>query len=154
LAPEGLPVHSGADEARILSDWLARCRRWRPDIADRVAAPVAQVSAALAQSEAAPHPCHRDLHEKQILIHDGVAGLLDFDTLCLSDPALDGGNLLAHLFLAGLDERPLRAHLTQRGIALWRRAALLRLAMIYAFTAMPDATLDRLIEEARPHAPD
>lgn len=148
LDPAGLPVHSGADEARILSDWLARCQRWRPELAARIAAPIANVRAALEQTSAALCPCHRDLHEKQILVSDGVAGLLDFDTLCLSDPALDAGNLLAHLFFAGVDETPLRSHLHQPGIALWRRAALLRLAMIYAFTSTPVAALDRLIAEA------
>ncbi|KNG91891.1 hypothetical protein ATO11_20260 [Pseudaestuariivita atlantica] len=148
LDPADLPVHSGADEARILSDWMDRCQRWRPELAARIAAPVARVSAALEQTTAAMRPCHRDLHEKQILVADGVAGLLDFDTLCLSDPALDAGNLLAHLFLARVDEAPLRSHLHQPGIALWRRAALLRLAMIYAFTSTPDTMLDRLIVEA------
>ncbi|MEQ9039008.1 MAG: aminoglycoside phosphotransferase family protein [Silicimonas sp.] len=149
LDPAGLPVHTGADEARLLLDWLDRCQRWRPDIATRVSPPMAQVCAALQRTDAPLRPCHRDLHEKQILISDGVAGLLDFDTLCLSDPALDAGNLLAHLFLAGLDETALRSHLRDPGIALWRRAALLRLAMIYAFTSTPDPTLDRLIQEAR-----
>ncbi|MGB0912153.1 MAG: phosphotransferase family protein [Phaeobacter italicus] len=148
LNPAGLPVHSGADEARILLDWLHRCQRWRPDLAARIAGPLAHVSTALEQSSAALRPCHRDLHEKQILVSDGVAGLLDFDTLCLSDPALDAGNLLAHLFFAGIDEASLRSHLDQPGIALWRRAALLRLAMIYACTSTPAAALDRLIIEA------
>ncbi len=149
LEPAGLPVHSGMDEARILSDWLQRCQRWRPELAAKIAASVAHVSVALGQTSASVRPCHRDLHEKQILVADGVAGLLDFDTLCLSDPALDAGNLLAHLFFAGVDEAPLTAHLDQPGIALWRRAALLRLAMIYAFTSTPAAALDRLICEAR-----
>ena len=85
---------------------------------------------------------------KQILIADGVAGLLDFDTLCLSDPALDGGNLMAHLFMAGRDEGPLRTLLDCPGLGLWRRAALIRLAMICAFKSTPDSALDRLIAEA------
>lgn len=148
LEPAGLPVHSAADEARILLEWLERCESWRPEIASKIAALVAHVSTALKQTSSALRPCHRDLHEKQILVSDGVAGLLDFDTLCLSDPALDAGNLLAHLFFAGIDEAPLRSHLDQPGIALWRRAALLRLVMIYAFTSTPTTTLDRLILEA------
>ena len=148
LDPEGLPVHAGADEARLLSDWLERCNRFRPDVSRRIWRPLIETMGALADLRTAPLPCHRDLHEKQILIADGAAGLLDFDTLCLSDPALDGGNLLAHLFLAGFDEAPLRGQLGMANLGLWRRAALLRLAMIYAFTSTPQAVLDRLIEEA------
>lgn len=47
---------------------------------------------------------HRDLHDKQLLVDartDGAleVGMLDVDTLGLGDPALDLGNLLAHLDL-------------------------------------------------------
>ncbi|MCI5112121.1 MAG: aminoglycoside phosphotransferase family protein [Marivita sp.] len=150
----GLPVHSGTDEARLLSLWLERCRIGQPEIARRIAPDLIAVMAALQQASATPRPCHRDLHEKQILVSDGVAGLLDFDTLCLSDPALDVGNLLAHLVLAGQDEAPLRSAFDLPGIGLWRRAALFRLAMIYAFTSTPEAVLDRLIEEAQADAED
>ena len=148
LDPAGLPVHTGADEARILAQWLARCEAGRPGLARRIAPALTHRMAELEQAAAPPRPCHRDLHEQQILVSGGVAGLLDFDTLCLSDPALDPGNLLAHLFLAGQDEEPLRARLDRPGLGLWRSAALFRLAMIYAFTSRPDAVLDRLVEEA------
>ncbi|MGH2949349.1 MAG: phosphotransferase family protein, partial [Solirubrobacteraceae bacterium] len=55
---------------------------------------------------AEPAPLHRDLHDKQVLVdpHGGV-GLLDFDTLATGDPALDVGNLLAHLDLRALQGR-------------------------------------------------
>lgn len=42
---------------------------------------------------------HRDLHDKQVLVEAGEVGLLDVDGLALGDPALDLGNLLAHLDL-------------------------------------------------------
>lgn len=47
---------------------------------------------------------HRDLHDKQLLVDVGAdgaldVGMLDVDTLGLGDPALDLGNLLAHLDL-------------------------------------------------------
>lgn len=46
---------------------------------------------------------HRDLHDKQLLVEesgDGPrVGMLDVDTLGAGDPALDLGNLLAHLDL-------------------------------------------------------
>lgn len=154
LDPVGLPVHSGTDEARILMLWLQRCRDGRPELARRIAPGLTRRIAALEAVTPSLRPCHRDLHEKQILVSGGVAGFLDFDTLCLSDPALDAGNLLAHLFFAGQDEAKLRARLDRAGIGLWRSAALFRLAMIYAFTSTPDAALERLIEEANADADD
>lgn len=42
---------------------------------------------------------HRDLHDKQLLVDGSRVGMLDVDTLGLGDPALDLGNLLAHLDL-------------------------------------------------------
>ncbi|WEV78884.1 aminoglycoside phosphotransferase family protein [Janibacter cremeus] len=42
---------------------------------------------------------HRDLHDKQLLVDRDGVGMLDVDTLGLGDPALDLGNLLAHLDL-------------------------------------------------------
>ncbi|WP_277455458.1 aminoglycoside phosphotransferase family protein [Janibacter sp. DB-40] len=42
---------------------------------------------------------HRDLHDKQLLVDGDAVGMLDVDTLGLGDPALDLGNLLAHLDL-------------------------------------------------------
>ena len=76
------------------------------------------------------------------------AGFLDFDTLSLADQALDPGNLLAHLLFAAVDEGPLARALAGPGVDLWRRAALLRLAMIYAFTSMSPVFIRRLIREA------
>ncbi|MFT7486996.1 MAG: hypothetical protein ACI9F9_002854 [Candidatus Paceibacteria bacterium] len=49
---------------------------------------------------------HRDLHDGQILVMDGSIGLLDFDLLCLGDPALDVANLTAHLRLRAIQELP------------------------------------------------
>jgi hypothetical protein len=154
LDPTGLPVHTGADEARLLAGWHDHCRAFRADLAHRIEPGLSRLCAVLEADATPPRPCHRDLHEKQILIADGVAGLLDLDTLCCAHPALDAGNLLAHLFLAELDEGPLRDRLARPGLGLWRSAALFRLAMIYAVTSTPDAVLDRLIREAMTHAVD
>lgn len=143
-----LPEHRATDEAQLLNSWLIRCRHHRPALAIRLEEGIADVTLALVKNDVTLCPSHRDLHEKQILTAEGKVGLLDFDTLSLADPALDVGNLLAHLFFAGLDERPLRLEFDLPGIGLWRRAALFRLAMIYAFTSTPEATLNSLIEEA------
>lgn len=143
-----LPRHSGADEAALLRDWGTRCRAYLPELADTIDPILGRICGRLEAIGTVPKPCHRDLHEKQILVAGQTAEILDFDTLSLADPALDPGNLLAHLFLAGVDERPLAHALDRENLALWRQAALLRLAMIYAFTATPDAAIRRLLKEA------
>jgi len=150
----GLLIHTGIEEARLLHDWLMRCRRYRPTFASELEAGVKKVTKVLSGRESVFRPCHRDLHEKQILMANGVVGLLDFDTLSLADPALDAGNLLAHLYLAGVDEGPLRDAIDVPDVGLWRQAALYRLAMIYAFSSTSDATLNGLIQEAARDARD
>ncbi|MDU8943182.1 phosphotransferase [Ovoidimarina sediminis] len=148
LDPAGLPAHTEGDEARLLLGWFERCRDYMPALADAIGPKLHRLFAEMSVRPAVLRPCHRDLHEKQILIAQGIAGLLDFDTLSLADPALDPGNLLAHLFLAGREERSLNAAIGGPGVRLWRRAALFRLAMIRAFSSAPMAELRRLVDEA------
>jgi aminoglycoside phosphotransferase (APT) family kinase protein len=161
---QGLPVeageHTAPDELAILTAWADRTAEVFPDLALRLRAPLAQLADDLSSLQTLPAvPCHRDLHEGQILLHQGSVGLLDFDTLRLGDPALDIGNLQAHLLLAGLQGGTSRRaflngmelavpRLSHRRIAIWRRAALLRLAMIYAFSSTPGTIIQGLINEA------
>lgn len=152
--------HRATDELAILNSWADRTAEVFPDLAQRLHAPLAQLTNdTLSMRTLPPVPCHRDLHEGQILLHQGTVGLLDFDTLRLGDPSLDIGNLQAHLLLAGLHGGTSRRaflnamdlavpHLSQRRIDIWRRAALLRLAMIYAFSSTPAAVIRGLIDEA------
>lgn len=158
--PIDAPLHGPADELVILSGWAARMTKVFPDLAVLLQAPLARLQHDMTTLTAIPPvPCHRDLHEGQILLDQGRTGLLDFDTLRLGDPALDVGNLQAHLVLAGLRGGVLRRafvtamdnalpQFSLRRIALWRRAALLRLAMIYAFSALPREVILGLIREA------
>lgn len=155
-----LSWHDPSAETTILLDWYGRTQSVFPDLAEKIDAPLERLRADLAALEpVAPVPTHRDLHEKQILIAHGATGILDFDTLSLADPALDVGNLQAHLFLAGLHAgRSLQAFewalligmpdLPVARARIWRRAALLRLAMIYAFSDTAPDILHRLIAEA------
>lgn len=142
-----LRVHTVADEVATLRDWQARLALLDPATADRAARRIDRLEQAL--NDLPPCPpviCHRDLHEGQVLVRAGRAGIMDFDTLRLGDPALDLGNLQAHLILAGLREgRSLAAFVTAterlfpsiplRRIALWREAALIRLALMLSFTS-------------------
>ncbi|MGL5011381.1 MAG: aminoglycoside phosphotransferase family protein [Paracoccaceae bacterium] len=158
--PVDAPAHQPDDELAILQAWHIRTTNVFPDLAVLLQAPLARLQDDMTALRAIPPVlCHRDLHEGQILLNRRRAGFLDFDTLRLGDPALDAGNLQAHLLLATLRDRlPRRAfvtaidtalpHLSLHRIAVWRRAALLRLAMIYAFSAEPREVILGLIGEA------
>jgi hypothetical protein len=163
-ALQALPIaptdHSAQDELDVLATWSQRVADTFPDLAQRLQAPLSRLRKDMEHLRPLPPvPCHRDLHEGQILLTDAGAGLLDFDTLRTGDPALDVGNLQAHLVLASLRDGLLRgAFVTAMGNAMpqlslarmgvWRRAALLRLAMIYAFSATPTAVINGLIQKA------
>ena len=110
-----------------------------------------------------PRACHRDFHESQLLLSDAACGLIDFDTWCAADPALDAGNFAAHIRLwelrtgrdaSAFEESFLAAASMGMGegfgarITVWRRAALLRLAAIYGFTSEPPEVVARLLSEA------
>jgi hypothetical protein len=150
----GLPHQDADAEARMLRRWLDDADGWAgTDLAGHA-------DAALPRLAALPEPawtaCHRDLHDKQVLALGGpdragtpAVGLLDLDTLCAADPAVDAANLLAHLHL-----RHLQGHCTTdtarrcatalhaaagvaalpRGaVAAYTAATLLRLAAVYTF---------------------
>jgi hypothetical protein len=142
-----LPVHDGMAEAMLLRTWHSRLTTVFPTRAEAFVVAIDTVCPALVRHRFRAVPCHRDLHEKQVLMDGARAGLLDFDTLCLGHPAMDAGNLMAHLFLMGVTTGRRRAavetaivnairHVPERDLRLWRRAALLRLCMIYAFSDM------------------
>ncbi|GAB2948195.1 hypothetical protein GCM10023080_003580 [Streptomyces pseudoechinosporeus] len=158
---DGLARHTAADEVAVVRRWTA----------DADAAGAAGLSAAVAPVAAAllalPVPywalCHRDLHDEQLIATsapsaDGAAGgravgLLDLDMLAAAHPALDTGNLLAHLHLRTLQGHcapavaarcaraltggPLAAALEPTAVRVHTAAALLRLAAVYTFQPGP-----------------
>lgn len=152
--------HRAADELAILTAWADRIVEVFPDLSGRLQDSLLRLTDdLLALPPLPPVSCHRDLHEGQILLHEGCVGLLDFDTLRLGDPAQDVGNLQAHLLLAGFQDGSSRRaflnamdhalpHLSLKRIAVWRRAALLRLAMIYRFSGTQSAIIQSLFDEA------
>ncbi|MGH3937428.1 MAG: phosphotransferase [Pseudonocardiaceae bacterium] len=154
-SPASLPRHTHADEAAVLHRWLADADgRAGSGFIDRGAA-VSDLLLALPDPQWAL--CHRDLHDKQLLrlntTGGPTVGLLDLDTLCVADPALDAGNLLAHLLLRILQghcrpstatrcARILYAASLDDGIApaalkAYITAALLRLAAVYTLRPGP-----------------
>ncbi len=107
-------------------------------------------------------PAHRDLHDGQVLWHPerGLA-LLDLDTAALAEPALDPGNLLAHLDwrvrqggLHALRAARIRSMLQRAaGVAgvdpermrLAERVAALRIACVHRFRPPSRAAAERLL---------
>lgn len=71
---------------------------------------------------------HGDFTPSQVLVEDGSAAIVDLDTLCWADPALDLGRYLAHVDLlatklSGHDARPLVDDLSEAFVESYRAAA-------------------------------
>ena len=145
------PVHDASAEAHVLRDWARRvapygapARDWAA-ACDRAASRLVREAGPLCD----PRPIHRDLHDKQLL-WDAASGpgLLDVDTACVGDPAVDLGNLRAHArwrCLQGLwtpdqsatvtalvDEAAPEVGCSVDRIAVFDDAARLRLTCVYA----------------------
>lgn len=91
-----LPVHTAADEARIVETWTAHALRVIGDC-PRLPDAAAAVIEALADAPGPLVLSHRDLHDQQMLRSAEGLGLLDLDTAARAEAALDLGNLRAHL---------------------------------------------------------
>jgi aminoglycoside phosphotransferase (APT) family kinase protein len=161
LGPEAGAPYTVADELAMLGEWSDRVCSVFPGLAGAAGQALTVVEEALFRIEAVePRPCHRDFHAGQILIHEGRAGVLDFDTYRLADPALDIGNLIAHLRMSGLREnrrlgfieetfrRSMRSYARPMNVKAWTGAALLRLGCIYAFTSQGPRLARALFREA------
>ncbi|MEV1292073.1 hypothetical protein [Pseudonocardia sp. NPDC049635] len=163
--PAGLPVHGADDEAAVLLRWCADADRFT---GSDLTAPARRVAAALVSLGPRPRvPTHRDLHDKQVIsLGDGRVGLLDLDTLCAADPALDDANLLAHLRLRveqghtdtttarrcaaalGFPDpfRPVPVDRPDgRALAVHLAASLLRVAAVHRFRPEPPRLTGRLV---------
>lgn len=145
-----LGIHTPADEARVLAEWAEKGAAQLPAHADLLRRRAGDLGERLTSlPPASPTLAHRDLHDKQLLWDGHSTGLLDVDTVCLADPALDLGNLRAHAAFrvrqgwwsgsrAVAVERVVDRLAARRGIdpgrlALAAAATTLRLACVYAY---------------------
>lgn len=168
-APGDLPGHSAADEAAVLDRWAGAALRFAtvpPRLVDRFVLGVEEAADRLRRLDGRPVVvAHRDLHDGQVLV-DGHRRpvLLDLDTAAYADPALDVGNLLAHVDLARHERRLVpemadavaSAFVDGRGldasdaeaVEVYRRTAVLRLVAVHSFRpptrAAGFALLDRM----------
>jgi aminoglycoside phosphotransferase (APT) family kinase protein len=147
-APGWLPPHDAAAEARLVRAFAERAGRHVPEARAPLLARAAAAAGRLEHLPAVdPAPLHRDLHDGQVLVDGARVGLIDFDTLAAGDPALDVGNLLAHLDLRALQGSCAPARAGELASALldgygdggvaaraaaYARAARVRLACVYA----------------------
>lgn len=147
----GLARHTAADEADVLRMWARRAAAtgrldgtpW-PQRLEETAQRLEATGAAdrLVVS-------HRDLHDQQLLWDGSCLGVLDLDTLCLAEPALDPVNLAVHAdlrhaqglwpaeavppVLDAVEGVLAAAAVGQDRRVLAERATVARLAAVYAF---------------------
>jgi len=160
--PSNFPVHSIEDEIKILVERLPVFERVLANPPPRAAQLVDRVASSL---RALPNTelvlCHRDFHDKQILI-DGEQGvLIDLDLAAGGHPALDVGNIIAHCRLrqlkgASLDWLPIATHiantarrernLTNSSLRTWTASTLMRLALIYSRRFRHEGLIDALLD--------
>jgi len=99
----GLRRFGAEDELAVLLQWRERAALAEvapPEGFEEACRELTATAPGLPQ--APPVPCHRDLHDGQLLLTPHGVALLDFDLLCAGDAALDPANLLAHLHLRAL----------------------------------------------------
>ncbi|RTE48283.1 phosphotransferase [Actinobaculum sp. 352] len=98
-----LTIHTGRDEAAVLHRWFSWAQAFHalPEL-PRLGRAVAQVCDALQHHGDSLVFSHRDLHDGQILWDGSTLGILDVDTACAAEAALDLANLRAHVELGAL----------------------------------------------------
>jgi hypothetical protein len=89
----------GDEVARLRAD-IGTLAAVAPGLAARLGRGLARAEVELAAgAPEPPRPCHGDLKHNQILFDGRRWALVDFDTACLAEPALDLGHFLAYLRL-------------------------------------------------------
>ncbi|MBK9714890.1 MAG: ATP-binding cassette domain-containing protein [Kouleothrix sp.] len=90
------------DELAALRQSLVDVQRISPELGAQVERWLEQISAYAEQSDALNLGfCHGDYTYTQVLFEGQQAGLVDFDSVCQAEPALDLGHFLAYLRVAG-----------------------------------------------------
>jgi len=142
------------DELRALARDVEVTRPFAPALAERASGWLQRLAAHARRSEPLPaRLCHGDFKHTQLLFDGPRTGMVDFDTICLAEPALDVGHFVAYLNTqvekmqrrgkAGapprdLGERFLREYLAATGVdelrlrsrmAIYEAASLLRMAL-------------------------
>ena len=174
-----MPFHGAADEVKVLHLWRERARplfetarpaRTKTLLAD-VDELIAEVTVELDEGTASAKDgsiglIHRDLHDKQIM-WDPISGpgLLDVDTACRGERALDLGNLRAHarwrteqglwtlaeaaVVIDEIARVASAAGIDPARVSVYEKATLIRLACVYAFRPAWSDRIGWLLEAAQ-----
>jgi ABC-type multidrug transport system fused ATPase/permease subunit/thiamine kinase-like enzyme len=111
------------DQVAALRTGFADLRRIAPDLGTQLDAWLDQVTTYAEQSDALNLCfCHGDYTYTQVIFEGRQAGLVDFDSVCQAEPALDLGHFLSYLKIAGFkaqqvagsDSRALVSELSDR----------------------------------------
>ncbi len=95
--PEGLAHRSLENERSRLAAQAETIRHLAPDLFTRAEQLAQRLADALGNIPPAVCALHGDFYDKQVLIRDGEAVILDLDNAALGDPAADPGLFIAHL---------------------------------------------------------
>jgi hypothetical protein len=92
------PSRTLDDDIAGLRREIAIARQFAPEFGDRAQSWLERIAALAEQSEPT-QPClsHGDFQYGQLLFDGARCGLVDLDTICQAEPALDLGKFLAHL---------------------------------------------------------
>jgi aminoglycoside phosphotransferase len=93
-------THHASDEILLLRKWIAKLQRISPRFYELCCQSAPAVFEDLRKKESKMVLIHRDFYDKQVFISpNGSVGILDFDTLCTGEAALDLANVLVHVEL-------------------------------------------------------
>ena len=99
----GLSRRTGVDEAGKAAKRARLLEQYVPALAPVVGQVADELCSALAGLPGdTVRPGHGSFKSSQLLVRDGAVFVVDFDQVCLADPALDVGYFLAYLRPAGL----------------------------------------------------
>jgi thiamine kinase-like enzyme len=96
------------DELAMLRKSFVEVRRLSPELGAQMEAWLDQLSIYAEQSDSLRLGfCHGDYTYTQVIFEGQRAGLVDFDSICQAEPALDIGHFLAYLRVAGFKAQKL-----------------------------------------------
>ncbi|WP_253954019.1 phosphotransferase [Schaalia sp. 19OD2882] len=163
-----LPLHEGADEARVLRHWLEQVRvHGLIDPHAHVETRIRRLGELLTRAGSRRVLAHRDLHDGQILWDGEKVWLIDLDTACRAAPEVDLANLRAHAevshlcgrsdarvhgaILDGLDDLATRLDLRSADMDAYLEAARLRIALVHAFRPSDASWLPAWVDHCLRH---
>jgi ABC-type multidrug transport system fused ATPase/permease subunit len=110
------------DEVAALHPGLDAMRRMTPDLAERVDGSIDCALALAAEHDPLPQRLsHGDFTPNQVVFGEDRSGLLDFDDVCMAEPALDLGRFSAYLRVAARKASPSAEPFDDLGDDLCRR---------------------------------